>query len=425
MNVQGNKKPVTGFHPTITWFAAWLIWPFGALAAALKNYRAAGAQFVFWLFCMYFGFVFVFPDTIQGSADSARYAQKLVEMHEKALSFHTLIKTFYNEEEGIVDFYQPLATWLVAVFTSDPKWLYALFGAVFGIFYVKNIWFLLTRLNHKTRFFLLLLLLAFALTNPIWNINGARMWTAAQVFLYGGLSYYLEQKKSGFFWMAASALFHFSFILPIVSIFIFSLLPKNITIFFFFYILTAFVTEIDIKTVRDAISFVPDFFQKRIDSYTNPDYIAKIQEATEYNSWHVNFAALSLRIVLYTLTIIAYAQSRYWKPGNNSIRQIFMLALFLGGFANLTSHLPSGGRFVTIANGFFFAAFVLIFQHKFLLKKNRLVRIILIPLLSFWLIFAVRVGFDYTGFMTVFGNPLMAVSGIEQRPLITFVKSLF
>lgn len=409
----------------LNWLFFFIIWPFAAFVAALKRVREPYAKAIFWLFCVYFGFVFVFPASVEGTADSARYVQKLVEAHEKALSLNALTQSFYNQEEGIVDIYQPLATWLVAIFTDDPKWLYALFGAVFGIFYIKNIWLLVARLGHKSGFFLFLLLLAFTLTNPIWNINGVRMWTAAQVFLYGGLSYFLEQKKSGLFWIAASALFHFSFLLPIILFYGYLILPKSIHVYFLFFIITAFINELDINIVRDAISFIPEIFQKKIDPYTNPDYVLRIQEANENYSWHVHFAQLSLRIVIYVLATISYTLLKYWEKEDFSVKQVYMLALLLGGVANLTSHIPSGGRFMTIANGFFFAAFVLIFQQAPVLRKTKLLCNTIIPLIVFWLLFAIRVGFDYMGFMVILGNPLLALAGIEQTPLISFVKSVF
>lgn len=409
------------------WFIFLMVWPFGAFISSLIRFRKPEAKTIFWLFCVFFGFSFVVSKDIVSGTDSARYAATLVEMHTKTVSFENLIFALYDPTLGFVDIYQPLVTWLVSIFTDDAKWLFALFGAVFGWFYAQNIWLLLKRVNIKVGFVLFLFILGYALLNPIWNINGVRMYTAAQVFLYGVLLYFLEDRKiRGIFWLTISMLFHFSFLFPVALFFLYLVLPELLLVYFVFYLTTAFLNEINLITVRDSLSFLPNIFQEKVNTYTNLEYAAAMQEKIAQSAWHVRFAQLASRIVIYSWVIAAFMSQRYWRPETKKLlRNLFSFALFMSGWANIATLVPSGGRFITITNGLLYFLFVLILLQPLLRSKLRAIKLFTVPLLLFVLIFAIRVGFDYMGFLTIIGNPLLVLVNNEQTPLIEFVKSIF
>jgi hypothetical protein len=70
----------------------------------------------------------------------------------------------------------------------------------------------------------------------------------------------------------------------------------------------------------------------------------------------------------------------------------------------------------------FYALFVLLLGKNYL--RLTWLKIISFPLLAFAVIFNIRVGFDYMGFLTVAGNPFIAFLFDTQTTLIDFVKSL-
>jgi len=220
-----------------------LVWPFALLMTSLKNFYAPGAKKGFILFCLYFGFVFVISKDL-GGADSARYAQMLRELHQNPPSFSSLWASLYSYEANLLDIYQPLLTWLVSLFTDNAQVLFALFAMVFGWFYANNIWIILRRSQSKFSYTLMLLILVFSLIIPIWYINGVRMWTAAQIYIYGVLVYFIEHKKYGLWWASGSLLVHFSFLFPLLLLLLFVVLPKRLPIFLVFFIATSFVADI-------------------------------------------------------------------------------------------------------------------------------------------------------------------------------------
>ena len=426
MNISKNNTITKKLpFPKAGWLAFFLLWPFGALLMALRRFQTSQAKTIFWLFCIYFGFVFVYPKETKGTADSSRYAAELLSMHEQRIAFSDLVHSMYNTNEGLLDVYQPLTTWFVALFTGNANWLFLLFAAVFGFFYAQNIWLIISKIKVRIGLFLFLFILTFSLTIPIWYINGVRMWTAAQIFLYGSLLYFLEGNRKGIIWIVLTPLFHFSFLFPVIVFFVYLILPNYIALFFIFFLATSFVNEINIPALREQLSFLPAIFQPKINTYLNEDYLLRLEQAHENFSWHVYFASLSGRLVIYIWTITAFFLRKYWSSEKKILATLFSFALFLGGWANLSSLLPSGGRIHTLANVFFYASFILMLLWSSFSVKVNLIKYITFPFLLFNIIFSIRVGFDYIGILTILGNPITAILGFEQTPLIQFIKHLF
>lgn len=407
-------------------FLFFLIWPFGALLRSLRHFRSPEAKTIFWLFCVFFGFVFIYGDPYNELGnDSVRYAMNLIKMHENPLSWNEIITSFYNLEEGFVDIYQPLVTWLVSLFTSDPRVLFMLFAVVFGFFYAQNLWMIFNTINKKVGLILFVFMMSYALINPIWNINGVRMWTAAQLFLFGNLRYFLLNDKKGLIWSASSILVHFSFLFPVAVLAAYIFLPKKDSIFFFFYIITAFLVEIKLTQVRDLLSFLPDFIQPKVGEYTNEVAAEAYFEKFRQYSWRYIWQGNISTWVGYAWIIAIYIRRKYWAKYFPHFRQIFMFALLMGSFANIAAQVPSGGRILLVANGLFFALFVALLGQRRINLKLRWLEVISIPLLAFVVVFGIRVGFDYMGISTFFSNPVLALFVEDTTPLIEFVKKMF
>jgi hypothetical protein len=409
------------------WYLYYFIWPFGSLIASLRNYRLPWSKNLFWLFCIYFGFVFVVAEDKYGSADSSRYAAQLEFMHSQSVNFENLLRAIYNPFDGYTDIYQPATTWLVSIFTDDPKWLFALFAMIFGYFYSRNIWLLLKSSKNKITWFAFLIILGFALVNPIWNINGVRMWTAAQIFIYGVLLYILKNEKiKGLLWIASTALVHFSFLFPISVFAVYIILPSYTLAFFLFFIITSFVNEINLFALRDSMSFLPAVFQPKVNAYTNVDYASSIAEQASKYRWHVKFAQLSGKIVIYSWVIIMFFNRKKWITSKPALEGLFLIALFIGGWANIASLVPSGGRFLALANLLFYASFfVYLMSYSKQINNHKPVILATILFLLFYIVFQFRVGFDYISYLIFIGNPILAYFMDEQTPLIHFIKELF
>ncbi len=413
---------------TVTQVFLFIFWPFGQMITTVRQFRRPGFMALLWLFFVYFGFVFVYSDPFgRGvSSDSARYAASLIELHSHPGSFDALWSSLYSADTKIIDIYQSVLTWFISLFTGDPAFLFAAFAAVFGFFYVKNLWIVFSRISVKVGLILFLFMMSYALVNPIWNINGVRMWTAAQVFLYGNLLFFLYNDKRGLLWSVSSLLFHFSFAFPVGLLLAWQFIPrKNRLIWpvFIFFIATSFISEINLLGVRNMLSFMPKIFQLRVSSYTNDVYAQAMATKEASVNWQVVLAGNVSKWIVYAWVTISFIKRKEWKGSNENYFHLFLFALFLGGFANLASNVPSGARFVTLSNALFYALFVLLLGKNYL--KSYWLKIITVPFISFAVIFLIRLGFDFIGILTVAGNPLMAPFYGTQTPLINFIKGFF
>lgn len=404
----------------------WFIWPFGSLVRALANYKSATAKTIVWLFCVYYGAAFVFPEDKPGAPDSARYNRTLISMHENPFSLAELWENVYNpEEKGYVDVYQPVVTWMVASVTDDVRWLFIVFAAVFGFFYVNNLWMAFELVKKRLNWMHILFLIGLALVNPIWYINGVRMYTGAQIFIFGILQFFLKGKKSGLIWTATSILVHFSFLFPVALLLLYILIPKSITVFFVFFLVTSFIKETDLSRVRTALSFLPGVFQPRVKSYTNLEYAAYRQESAMQKSWHVRLAGISSSWFTYLWVIAIYIKRKTWLQSFSMARELFMYALYLAGWAQLAGLIPSGGRFLLVAEFLFmFIISLILINSNKSSSPYRLARI-LSPLLFFVILYRIRIGFDFTGLLTFAGNLPLAFSFSHQTSLMELIKSLF
>lgn len=420
-------------HLSLEEILLFFLWPFASLIFALRQFRSPKAMTFFWLFCIYFGFAFIVPENVPGSPDSARYAARLQTLHAEPISFNQLTDMLYSGqgrvdiyEKGKLDIYEPIVTWSVSIFTGDARFLFAVFATVFGYFYTQNLWIIFSMIKTEISWIILLMILTYAMTNPIWEINGVRMWTAAHIFLYGSLRYILFEEKKGLIWAGISILVHYSFLFPFTLLVIYLFLPVNLTFLFIFYVIASFFVDANLSSIRQVLFFLPDVYHSKVNDYTTE--VSSVIRTSAYNSqsWHIKFAGLSLKWVLNLWIFAAYWFRNYWIEQSSDLKRLFSYALFIGGFAHLASSLISGGRFLTISRGLFFAFFILFVHNHFqFLKKLKILKYISFPLLLFYVLFKFRLGFDYMGFSTIFGNPIFTYFFNEQTRLIDFVKQLF
>jgi hypothetical protein len=332
----------------LLYYISFLVWPFGVTVDGLRHWRQSWAKNVFWLFCIFFGYAFIIAENVDDSADSARYAQTLFEYSSSNLDIRTLFRSFYSASSAYVDIAQPLITFMVSRFTSDPRILFAVFAFIFGYFHSRNIWYLLNRIKGELNLIVLLFLFVFVLLNPIWSINGFRMWTGAQIFIFGAMPYLFEGKLRLLVWPILSIFFHFSFIIPLLLLFIYVVFKNRITIYVALFIATSFIKEIDLQALHSYLSFLPSVFQLRTTGYTNLDYAESVTMAVQALNWYIPFVSKALAWVIYLIVIYIYFFSRTLLKEREGLMCLFCFAVLCYSIANILSLVPSGGNLLML-----------------------------------------------------------------------------
>lgn len=408
----------------IGYWLLFLIWPMASLWASLKSskWERIHSQIAV-AFCVFLGFNLVIGGETGGS-DSVRYAEELYEFHSIGLSFAELTTILYDAETGEIDVYQPLLTFFVAQFTSDPRYLFALFALVFGYLWIANFRLVVRHVNFKWTWLLGLVAVGYLLVNPIWNINGVRMWTAAHLFSYGIFLYSLEKKKHGILLSLLTPLIHWSFLLPIAFLVLFFLIRRlNVNVFLGLFIVSVFFAEINLDQVRAYQNYFPEVISERAGKYTNEASIEKRALASE-RSWHFELAVNIKKWFSIILPILIVLDKRMLKRFSHAWEELMKFGLLLGSLGYLASQIPSGGRFLTVAALFLFPVILYYtsllrnFDHKW---HSSLSIIISAPVL-FWYIVMIRNGLGLIGFNVIIGNPISAWLSVDNTSFMSFVK---
>uniref|UniRef100_A0A832DHH5 EpsG family protein n=1 Tax=Ignavibacterium album TaxID=591197 RepID=A0A832DHH5_9BACT len=412
--MQRTRENITGH------WIIFFIWPFGALLRAVKNIKTRWAKNLIWAFCAYFGFTMV---TASEGADYTRYVQWLKIMNQQSFDFKVLGNMMFAETNAFVDLLQPLVTFIVAQFTDDGRILYAMFGLVFGYFYSGNIFYLSRHINFRRTNWSLFLLIIFSIIVPFWEINGFRFWTAAHIFLYGALPYLFERNKSSLIWVWLSLLVHFSFFLPAVIFTINIFFGNRLNIYFILFIVSLTVSELDLRGLSNTLSFyAPEFLLPKIRSYLNPDYAERIAEQVAQTNWYVGW---SLKGMKYAITILFFYLFLFQKSiimKNEKVVSLFSFSLLFTAFSNITSLVPSGGRFVTVSFLFSITFLIMLTNHILILKRLKPILVLCIPAFILFFIVKMRMGFDFIGFAAIVGNPFISGLFNNDIPLIDLIK---
>lgn len=416
---QNNNQ---GFYAYILF----LIWPFLATAAAFKNYKMPWAKNIFWLFCIFYGFTFAIGAESEES-DIVRYTANMQDLNRVEMPFSQAVE-FYSES-GQIDFVSTAVQIIVSRFTDRQPVLTMVFAIIFGFFFSRNIWYIMQRLEGKLQYITILLLVCFFLVNPIWNINGFRMWTAAHVFIYGLLPYLCEG-KTRYLWVSViSMTVHFSFLVPVGVLIGYILTGNRLMLYFGLFLFTAFFAEINIGAFNSVMeAYAPEALQERTSSYrvegSDRPGMA-VADQGQSRRWYAVWQNRALRYSVIALLIGLFITGRKFFTTHKYWMNLFCFVLCMYSAANLLSSLPSGARFFTIANLSALPLLILYIQNKPREKIMKRFIIAVSPGLLLYAIVSLRIGLYSMSATAILGNPVVAYFMYEEYiSLNDFLRSL-
>lgn len=416
-----NKKySVNSIKEFFLLVVSFFVLPFSSLVMSLLLYKKKWSRHLFVLFCFYFGYTFVIPAT---GGDSAFYNSVLSDYFSSQISFKSFVDGLFTVETQQTDLYQPFVTWIVSRFTDDYHVLFAVFGLVFGIFYSKILWFIFDRISYKISGFAIVLFLMLLLINPIWNINGVRMWTALEVYVYGVLLFFFKSKKRGLFYMVLSVVFHISFFIPLVFFVLYSLLPKGKGNFLFYlYCGSILLSNLPLNLLNGIAEHFPDIIRLKLESYTNADYAVDVKENFESSSFFIRLAVFSLNFsMILSVFFLRFYCIKSLKDDFKSLN-FFNFILFSLIWTNVFSIIPSGGRFLSFSY-ILIICFMLINLTE--IRSNNqfgYLKMLIIPLFGAFFVYNFRVFLDYQSFSLFYGNFFTSNLFLEQNPIIDYLK---
>lgn len=404
-------------------FLIFLISPLLAVVISMRNFKDSWAKNIIWAFIAFYGYTFVISNE---GMDANRYRDKFLSLTNKDITFTTFIEFLYDGETKTLDIVQPLVSFVVANITSNYHVLFAVFGIIFGYFYSRNIWYLLSKINTRTDNIGIFILITFAIVVGFWEINGFRFWTAAHVFFYGAMRYLWEGKKKYLLISFFSVFFHFAFFLPVAVLLLFSFLGNRTNIYFWVLIGSFFVSEINLDMVGNVLkSVLPEAFHSKANAYTSTEYAEHLQIKKVEKSLHAKIYIKGLKYFILCFFILVYLQrKRLQLHLNKSLYKLYNFSIYFLAIANVISLIPSGGRYARVSN-LFAVAFIFLLLHHYpqpYIRKFRKLVLIGAPFLLLFNLVSARIGFDTIGFVTIIGNPLAVIFVESDIALIELLK---
>ena len=411
------------------------LWPFGGLVYSLWKWRESWAKNVFWIACIYFGAIHIYcPEgTILGiGADGGRYVLTLMKWHDEGYSIGMLINN-YLINQHIMDLYQQILTYFVSRFTSNGHVLFFFVAVVFGFFYSRNIWYILEKLPGQQlgREFFILITLYF-LVCPITFINGVRMWTALHVYVYALMPYLLEKDKSKLWWLVAVPFIHFSYLyislLAVAYVFLLDYWKTRNRLVLIFalslFATTFFINSLNLDSLSSfLIRFSPSAYEGRISQYVSQTVLERNASRLALNNWYVAGSTKTLFWCCNILMISMFTVFSKSRELQEKYCRLYVFALFFGALTNMMALMPSGARFVRVAQMFQFPVILLALATA--TKKDfffKAVRVALVFLLLPFVVNIRRLFDDYS--FSLFGNFITVFFWEDNVPLITYIKWL-
>lgn len=401
--------------------------PFFTLLFYLKNFRKPQAKNVMWLFVVFYAATFAIGAESEGS-DIVRYVEDISYLNKLNFDVNGLLA--YYLDSGEVDILSTVLAFLVSAFTANGYYLIIVFGVIYGYFFSRNMWYVLDRLQGKINFFIGVLLFCLFLAIPIWNLNGFRFWTGAHIFLYGLLPFLFEGKKKSLLWcLITPFVVHYSFLIALVPLAVYLVIGTRLRLYYFLFIFSLFMSSINIGSINKLIeASAPQVLIDRSSSYFNEEKVEDFRNSNIQDAggvWYAKYYGIVLKYTLTAFLLFFYWSFRKTTNTNKQLLRLLSFILLFFGFANILSSIPSGGRFLSIAN-LLTISFVVLYLQNHIVKRDlfRLSKLAT-PFLIFFIIIAVRLSWYSLSVMTIFGNPVTAIFMFgENTALNDIIKGL-
>lgn len=318
--------------------------PFLSAIVSLKDIRDGLSHRILYLWFLVFGIGFC---AVNEAADSFRYVEDfLVESQYTWARYMQEVREWATFESNIKDIYTLTVNVLVGQFTSNYHWTYLIYAAVFGFFYIKSLKIFLKHQMVANEIVFYALLFMFCYSNPIFNINGVRFWTAAWIGVYVALNLFVERKYRMLPLLVLMPFVHGSSVIWVAIMMAALLLSRFQNVTIGLYIASSFVSAVSyLNLLNDYSYLLPQFMQNQIWSYTESEMaLERLAGISEYGAAYADFLMALPGYFQILLCILLILNSK--EINQNKEAGIFMtLMLALAAITNFLSGIPSMGRF--------------------------------------------------------------------------------
>ena len=321
-----------------------LVLPFaGFLESFVKPWSSSSRTIIF-LWFVAFGMCFT---PTNKDADSWRYAEEFkVESRASSAQFQQQISDYFNNYQttSTKDIYIVAMTFLVSRFTGNPHVFFMMLALVFAFFYVKSMKFITPIFTEKyEKFVVPLLFLLFCLSNPMFNINGVRFWTAAWISVFVLFQVLVNRNYLYLLLAPATILVHASFVIFVALLGIYFLVGYLDKVWRVIFIISLFFAALSVVPSFQLTGIpLPAFFESEMEAYASDAAIMEMQSAYQDMSLYAQVLNILPRVFINVLVVLLlFKEDEIFK--NQERKRVMRMMLVLLSFVNITFSIPSVG----------------------------------------------------------------------------------
>lgn len=322
-----------------------LLNPFLSAITSLKDIRDGVSHRFLYLWFLVFGAGFC---ALFDAADSYRYVQDfMMERNYTWQQYVGQLQDYISFESNIKDIYTLSMNYFVGRFTDNYHWTLFFYAIVFGFFYIKSLRTLLRYEDVRKTVVFYFLLFLFCYSNPIFNINGVRFWTASWIAVYASLKLVMDKQYRYWLLLIITPLIHGTFPIWVVTFIVAMMTHRFFRVWKVLFVLSSFVTAVSFLSVLDSASgYLPQFMQNQIWSYTqSQEAVKKISgEVAEALPLYAQiFNALPGYFILLLSYLVVFNEKRFTVDKLST--RLFQYFVVLSTITNFLSSIPSVYRF--------------------------------------------------------------------------------
>lgn len=325
--------------------ALFILNPFLSAINSFKNIRDGVSHRFLYLWFLIFGIAFC---AVFEPEDSYRYVLIFNEEHSYMWEDYVYkLQQYWSFESNIKDIYTLSVNFFVGRFSDNYHWVFFIYAIVFGFFYIKSLRIFMRCEQTRSNIMFYLLLFLFCYSNPIFNINGVRFWTASWIAVYATLKIVVDRRYIYIMLLAITPLVHGTFPIWIVALLVALLTSRFHKIWQVLFVVASFVTAVSfLDLLNDYSDKLPQFMQNQIWSYTQSELAQQKMSGalTEKLPLYAQiFNALPGYFILVLSYIIVFNRRIFVQ--DELSKRLYQAVLVLSTITNFLSAIPSVYRF--------------------------------------------------------------------------------
>lgn len=325
-------------------YFCFLISPLLGIYYSIKDIKSKSSLILLFLFSTLWGLSYNIPINREGkfNVDASSY-RTIFETEYLNLSFDIWYKdliSYLTFSGDINDFYYQTVFFLVSRFTSNYHVLYMVLAAIFSMFMVKSLKFLVKNENFDISLFSMMVLFLF-LNFHIMRIDNLRFPTGLWVAVYMIFKVFIAKNNRYYLLFPLLIFIHSAYYYLLLVIIVYYVLGRFRRLWIVLFIFSCFLSSIMQILIENGFFFIPPFLQHFVGEYlehSTDDELLRHESnrGFVFYSFYLIISHIYLCMMIFVISLKTNSNAKYLKLIN------FLLVLYTT--TNFLYFIPIFGR---------------------------------------------------------------------------------